>query len=56
MPIVQRVRKLVSVNYLIFLHWSFFLKDPCPMDQFVIKKVIYIYFEAGTVALNSAFS
>lgn len=50
------VKKLVSVNYLIFLHLSLFLKDSCPVDQFVIKKVIYIYFVAGTAALSSAFS
>lgn len=39
-----------------FFHLSLCLKDPCPVDQFVIKEVIYIYFAAGTVALNSAFS
>lgn len=39
------------------MHLSFFsLKDPCPVDQLVIKKIIYIYFVSGTVALNSAFS
>lgn len=45
---------LVWIN---FLHLSFFpLKHPCPVNQLVIKKIIYIYFVAGTVALNSAFS
>ena len=39
------------------MHLSFFpLKHPCPVNQLVIKKIIYIYFVAGTVALNSAFS
>ena len=43
-----------SLNF--FSRLSLCLKDPCPVDQFVIKEVIYIYFTAGTVALNSAFS
>lgn len=52
----RKIKKLVSVNYLIFALVFFSLKDPCPVDQLVIKKIIYIYFVSGTVALNSAFS